>query len=301
MSQTDRFSRMARWSLAGAVLIAVGSIGYRIQSDRNAPAATEQAAADEADEDAAMVARLEARTREAPDDAAAWALLGRAYAATQRHAEAADAYRRATQLRPDEAQDWAALGEALVLAGDGQSMPAEALGAFRKAAAIDPQDPRTRYFLATARSLSGDHAGAIEDWLALLADTPTGAPWEQNLRRTITQVGEANGIETAERMAAVKQPAGAPVPARGPTPEQVEAAAAMSPAEQRQMAETMVARLEERLQQEPERVDGWLLLIRSRMSMGEPEKARAALAQAVKANPARAGEIEAQARALGVR
>ncbi len=299
MTEPDRFSRIARWSLAGAVLIAAGSIGYRIQSDRSAPAAAEQV--DAGSEDAVMLARLEARARETPDDPSAWAMLGGAYAAMQRHTEAADAYRRATQLRPDDAHDWAALGEALMLASDGQTMPAEALAAFRKAQEIDPRDPRTRYFLATARSLAGDHAGAIDDWLALLADTPVGAPWEQNLRRTIMQIGEANGIETAKRLAAVKQPAGAPVPAGGPTAEQVEAAAALSPAEQRQMAETMVARLEERLQQEPERVDGWLLLIRSRMSLGETDKARAALAQAVKANPAQAAEIQAQAQALGVR
>ena len=68
-------------------------------------------------------------------------------------------------------------------------MPPAALEAFRKAAALDPKDPRARYFLAVEKDLAGDHEGALTAWLALLAETPPGAPWEADLERTIEQVG----------------------------------------------------------------------------------------------------------------
>jgi cytochrome c-type biogenesis protein CcmH len=67
------------------------------------------------------------------------------------------------------------------------------------------------------------------------------------------------------------------------------------------MAEGMVAQLEARLQAEPKNVDGWVMLMRSRMTLGEPAKAKAALEAAVKANPGAAAQLRDQAAALGVK
>jgi cytochrome c-type biogenesis protein CcmH len=74
----------------------------------------------------------------------------------------------------------------------------------------------------------------------------------------------------------------------------------MKPSEQRQMAEGMVEQLEARLAKEPKNLDGWVMLMRSRMTLGEPAKAKAALAAAVKANPASAAQLRQQAAQLGV-
>ncbi len=303
MAEPDDFSRYARLGLVVAALVAAGSVGYRLYADRVASAPIADAAGQGNAADG--LAALEARTRDHPDDAAAWQSLGWAYFGAARYGEAASAYRRATQVQPGTAILWSSLGESLVMASAREPMPAEALAAFRKAHELDARDPRARYFLAVARDLTGDHKGAIADWLALLADTPPGAPWEADLRRTIEQVGKVNHIETAPLLAAVKQPAAAepPVAAQaipGPSREQMQAAASMTPAEQRQMAEGMVAQLEAKLKGEPGRPEGWLMLIRSRMSLGQPDKARAALDAAVKANPGAANDLRAQAKALGV-
>src|SRR3546814_10904696 len=85
-------------------------------------------------------------------------------------------------------------------------MPAAASEAFDKAIALDAKDPRARYFLAVRKDIGGDHRGAIDDWFALLADTPRGAPWEADLRRTIEQVGAIHKIEVAGRPDAARQP-----------------------------------------------------------------------------------------------
>jgi len=191
---------------------------------------------------------------------------------------------------------------------------AAALEAFRKAAALDAKDPRARYFLAVNRDLGGDHKGALADWLALLRDTPPGAPWEADLRRTIEQVGKINKLDTATqiasadaaRKAAFPNAAAAPgltggrgIP--GPSQDQLQAASGMTPGQQREMAEGMVASLESKLRANPSNVDGWVMLMRSRQSLGQTDAARKAFADAKLANPGAAQRLEAEAGLLGIR
>ena len=254
---------------------------------------------------------LERRTRDNPGDSAAWRALGSARFDAGQFAEAAQAYERASQLAPELAVVWSSLGEARVMASKSDPMPPSALEAFRKAVSLDPKDPRARYFLAVNRDLAGDHQGAIADWLTLLADTPHGAPWEADLRRTIEQVGKINAIDVAGRLAAVKPaPAAAPVMAAGdpvatgaipgPSPEQMHAASALPAGAQDQMVQGMVGRLEGKLKADPGNVDGWIMLMRSRMTLGEAAKAGAARDAAVAANPGAAARIRDAAATLGV-
>jgi cytochrome c-type biogenesis protein CcmH len=301
----------AGWVLLGAaLLLAAGSIGFNVMGGtggNEAPAASA--------EGPPSIEALRAAAEASTGDARPWADLAYALFAQQQFGEAADAYRRALAIAPDEAVLWSALGETLVLGSERDPMPPEALEAFEKAVALDTQDPRARYFLAAKRDLDKDHEGAIAAWLALLADSPSGAPWEADLVRTIEQVGRINDIAVAERIAkaqaarrsALLAPGSGSVageaasPAlRGPSAAEVAAASSMKPSEQRQMAEGMVAQLEARLQQQPKNVDGWVMLMRSRMTLGEPAKAKAALEAAVKANPGEAAALRQQAQALGV-
>lgn len=301
----------AGWVLLGAaLLLAAGSIGYNIyggaQGGETLPAAADGEA---------TIAQLRAAAEASSDDAGPWGDLAFAYFGQGQYAEAAAAYRRALSIAPDEAVLWSALGETLVLASARDPLPPEALQAFQKALALDADDPRARYFLAAKKDLDKDHEGAIAAWLDLLADSPQGAPWEADLVRTIEQVGKMNGIDVAPRIAKAQEarkpallaPGSGSVAGdaasnnlRGPSAAEVAAAGAMKPSEQRQMAEGMVAQLEARLQSEPKNVDGWVMLMRSRMTLGEPAKAKAALEAAVKANPGAAAQLRDQAAALGI-
>ena len=67
------------------------------------------------------------------------------------------------------------------------------------------------------------------------------------------------------------------------------------------MAEGMVARLEDKLKRSPANVDGWIMLIRSRINLGQMDQARAALEAAVTANPGKTAQLREQAKALGLR
>ena len=292
--------------LLGLALAAVlAAVGFRSLDSGDEPA--------QAEIGGDPLAVLEARLEEDPRDVSAWQELGFIRFERGDFAAAADAYREATGLDPDGAVLWSALGEALVMDSKRDPLPPEALAAFRKAVELDPADPRARYFLAVKRDLDGDHEGALGEWLDLLEDTPPGAPWESDLARTIEQVATINKIDVADRLERVQSARSVQAPAApagpfaatdgipGPSAAQVAAASSIPPGEQRQMAEGMVASLEGKLAANPDNVDGWIMLMRSRMTLGQPDRARKALDDALAANPGAAARLRAQAEALGIR
>lgn len=289
---------------AAALAVAAAAIGWRA-THTDDDALKEVAAAPDS------IEALEAKARAAGDDAGPWQQLGFARFDRGEYAAAAEAYREAAERAGEQAVLWSALGEALVMASERDPLPPEALAAFTKARSLDPKDPRARYFLAVKRDLDGDHAGAIDAWLALLAETPRGAPWEADLARTIEQVAKINKLDVAARLASAEAKrgaipgagvgiqAGAAIP--GPSAEQLAAASSIPPGEQRDMAEGMVARLEGKLAADPANVDGWVMLMRSRMTLGQPDRARKALGDAIAANPSAATRLRQEAEVLGVR
>jgi cytochrome c-type biogenesis protein CcmH len=302
--------------LGGAALVLGFAVTYAVTREPAGPATrTEAVATSEAD----PLANLEQQTKDQPQDVSAWRALGQGYFDAGRFDDAVRAYAKAAQLAPSVAAVWSALGEAQVMASKADPMPKEAAEAFTKALSLDQKDPRARYFSAVKRDLAGDHEGAIGDWLALLADTPAGATWEADLRRTIEQVGKIHKVDVTARLAAVKQPpapamapgmAGAgiapalPVAAQGipgPTAADLQAAGSIPPSQQREMAEGMVARLEGKLKANPGNIDGWVMLMRSRVTLAQPDKATQALKDAIAANPGQARRLKQEAGVLGVK
>lgn len=293
--------------VAGAVL--AGALIYTAVRSEGGDTSLAAAATTGAAPAAAGASDLEARVAANPEDVDAWVQLGQLRFDSGDFAGATTAYRRATELAPTVAGYWSALGEALVMAAPrtGPAMPDESLTAFQRALELDSDDPRSRYFLAVKKDIDGDHEGAIADWLALLADTPQGAPWEADLRRTIEQVGARESIAVASRIAAVRQPQVSPdqlpVAAQaipGPNRQQMQDAAQLPKGQQDMMIQGMVDGLEEKLRADPGQVDRWIMLMRSRMTLGESQKAAQALQAAIRANPAQEARLRGQARLLGV-
>ena len=306
----DASGSKAGWILLGAAaILAAGSIGYNVYGGE---AEAEAASAVDA---SPSIEDLRAAAEASSDDAQPWTELAFAHFAEEDYTDAASAYERAVEINPNEAVLWSALGEARAYASERDPLPPGALEAFEKAIELDPSDPRARYFMAVKQDLEQDHEGAIASWLALLSDSPPGAPWEGDLVRTIQQVGAINDIDVETRLATVMETrapdvilpgsgevAGdaASASVRGPTQQQVAEASRMTPGEQASMVSGMVAGLEARLENEPDDLDGWVMLMRSRMNLGEPGKAREALEKAVAANPGEEDELRAQAGQLGI-
>jgi cytochrome c-type biogenesis protein CcmH len=301
MAATSRYGIAA---LAGAGVLLAGAVGWKLMPHEAvlspAPVTNAMAPAD-------PIAELQTAVRQKPDSVDAWLALGEAQMAADNPAAAVPSFRHASTLAPTRAEAWSALGEALVKADPRDPFPAAALDAFKKASAIDPKDPRARYFLGVRRDLDGDHKGAIDAWFALLKDSPPGAPWSTDVRRTIEQVAQINKLDVAKRLAALPTldphtalgtTAGAAIP--GPTPEQLRAAQSLTPSQQQAMVAGMVEQLEARLAREPTNLDGWVMLMRSRMQLGQTDKAAAALDAARKANPGATARLDSEAATLGV-
>jgi cytochrome c-type biogenesis protein CcmH len=304
-STARRYPSAAALALAAAGLIAVASAGvaiFRSADEPSPPTAAHGSVKPEqpVGDVRTMIAGLEARLRQDPDNPADWRMLGWSYFETGDLMRAAAAYRRAAEVEPEKAENWSSLGEALQTAS--AEVSPEAAGAFERALRLDPKDPRARYFLGVQKDLKGQHEAAVSDWIALLEDTPAGAPWEADLRRTIQQVADKAKIDLTGRM---PQPgssiATAAIP--GPTREQMAAAASIPPGQQSEMVRGMVEGLAARLRQNPKDAPGWIRLMRARMVLGETDAARAAHHSALAAfagdSPTTA-QLNQAARELGI-
>lgn len=236
-----------------------------------------------------VIAKLETRLAESPEDAEGWRMLGWSYFQTERYADAATALKKATKLDPEHAETFSFLGEALVLASDTEGrIPRDARAAFDKALKLDPKDARARYFKAVAMDLAGQHRRAIKAWFALLEDTPADAPYAEDIRKVIREVGEKHKIEVETQLAEARfaPPAngmatdGAKIAAAGipgPSSGEMKAAAGLPKGQQEAMIRGMVDGLQAKLDKNPDNAEGWIMLMRSRMQLGEPGRAAQAL------------------------
>ncbi|MEY4966127.1 MAG: c-type cytochrome biosis protein CcmI [Pseudomonadota bacterium] len=222
-----------------------------------------------------MVAGLESRLQQSPNDRQGWQMLGWSYMRLDRPADAAKAYGRAASLDPGNGEYLSAQGEAMVQA-EGR-VSAEAVAVFRRVRAIDPADPRARYFLAIFRDQQGDRAGAMADLIALIKSAPPDAPWVAQVRGYAEKKAREQGIDLSRQL----PPPAANAP--GPTAAQIAAAGQMSDADRQSMIRSMVERLDGQLKANPRDVSGWVRLMRARMVLGEKDAAAAAYRDARKA------------------
>jgi cytochrome c-type biogenesis protein CcmH len=282
----------SRLILIGAAAIAVVSVGVATLKPESEPAPAGQQGTEPSLPQ--MIAAIEARVKAVPDDAEAWRMLGTSFSEAGRFGEAATAFKRTTQLVPDKAESWSNYAEALVLAGKGDVAP-DAKAAFATALARDAKDVRARYFLAVAKDISGDHRGAIDDWFALLKDSPADAPWQSNVRGLIEQVAAKQKIDIKARLSAL------PAAPTGPSSEQGQAVKGMPADQQRAMIASMVDGLAKRLEGNPKDVEGWTMLMRSYAALDRKGEAKAALSRAIRANPDAATALNESAGQLDIK
>ena len=293
-------------ALVLAAVLAAAALAYALffrGSGAEAPE-TNQAAAAPAPSADAMIAQLGQRLRRDPDNHEGWYLLGMALRDSERFGEAAQAFRRAMELQPRNADYAGYLGEALLLAANG-TPPPEAERLFRRTLDLQPGNPQALYYLATLKDMRGDHRGALDDLIALLRTAPAGAPWAPQVREAATAIATQNHIDIAGRLPAAPPPAASTATAAipGPTPEQMAAASAMRPGEQAQASRGMVDRLAARLRANPRDEARWIMMMRSRMVLNEPQAASDALRSALAAFPNDAavqGRLRQAARELAV-
>ena len=284
--------------VAGAASLYL-SLGRPDLALRGLPPATTAGESGEIPSLAEAISQLEARLEQSPEDPEGWRLLGWARLQTGNLRGAVSAYRRSVELAPDNAVVLAALAEALTMANEGV-MPAETRMLLDAALRIDPHEERARFYDALWYRQQGDIASALDRWIGLINDAESDAPWLESLTVRVAELADAAGMDISDRLSVAATTRSTPP---GPTREAIEGAAQMSPEARQAMIDGMVARLEDRLRENPDDPDGWLRLIKSRLVLQQPEAARSALDRAREAlagNPDAVAEIEAAALAAGL-
>jgi cytochrome c-type biogenesis protein CcmH len=230
-----------------------------------------------------LAAKLDAN----PSDATGWAQLGDLYLTLQRFEEAATALEQAIQQNADPKLTQSRYGEALTQMAEGQVTP-DAAAALRKGLAADPADPRARFYLALAAAEAGRIDEAIAAWNQLLAEAPPDAGWRQMVEQTIAAAQRAKaGMAMAAAPGATAAPAPADGSGTGPSNEDMAAMANLTPEEREAKIRTMVDGLAQRLQSDPNDLEGWLKLSRSYGVLGQSDKAVEALGHAAALAPDR--------------
>jgi cytochrome c-type biogenesis protein CcmH len=170
----DRQSRLLG-ALLAVVIIGASAGLYPLWSNWNwhAPAQSEAAGPDAAagPEVAAMVAQLEKRLQDQPNDLKGWLMLGRSYLTLNRLDEAIVAYDHAHQLDSKSADAAMGLGEAMSLRAGGDITP-QAAQLFEDALTLAPGNPKALLYSGFAAAVRGDRALARSRWQALKALNP---------------------------------------------------------------------------------------------------------------------------------
>ena len=224
------------------------------------PRAERLAAADTSNDFDAMIARVEAQLEKQPDDVEGWKLLVPNYLTMRRFGDAANAMAQIIRISGPNSVLYADMGEAMVYGNNGL-MTAQSVAIFGEALKLDKNNAKALFYKGIGLSQEGKLAEAKATFQNLLVHAPADAPWKK----------------AVEQQMAKLDPKGA-APKIGA--EQVQNAEAMKPEERIAMIRGMVDGLDEKLKINPQDVEGWLRLIRSRSVLGDADKTTAALATA---------------------
>ena len=215
----------------------------------------------------ALVERLREAVRTRPDDLQGFTLLSQSEARLGNFAAAHAAKARVIELKGAEAtaQDYSEYADLMILAAGGYVSP-QAEQVLERTLAMDPQDGAARYYFGLMMAQTGRPDTALLVWDQLLREGPVDAPWIEPIDAQVDDLAMRAGIDYTRPAIGT---------GRGPSAEQVEAAAGMSPAEQMEMIRDMVAGLSDRLATDGGPVEDWAQLISALDVLGERGQAAA--------------------------
>jgi len=124
-----------------------------------------------------LVASLQQRLNDNPEDTEGWIILGRTLKTMQRYAEAQTALTNANRLMPDNPMIMVELAEASLFASGQAQVSPQARQMIESAVAIDPLNQKGLWLLGMTASQDGDDAKAVILWQKLLdqLDPASGA------------------------------------------------------------------------------------------------------------------------------
>jgi cytochrome c-type biogenesis protein CcmH len=221
----------------------------------------------------ALMERLRTTVAERPDDLQGHRLLARNEAALGNFAAALAAQARVLEILGESATsaDYADQADMMVMAAGGYVSP-EAEGVLEQALMRDPENGTALYYSGLSMLQTGRPDLAFRIWDGLLRQSAPTDPWVVPIRAQIVELADIAGDFNYELPAMGNAP--------GPTQEQMDAAAEMTPEARTEMIQGMVQGLSDRLATEGGPPEDWARLIGALGVMGNTEQAAAIAAEA---------------------
>ena len=230
-----------------------------------------------------LVARIEVHLQSNPKDGRGWEVLAPVYMQLGRYSDSVSAWRNTLALLGESADREANLGEALMAEANGV-VTVEARAAFVRAVTLDNTIVSARYYLGRAAEQDGKREEAAKIWRDLVAEAPAGAHWANDVRAALARVesnSAASGTPGAQTAGPTRQSPDASLPVGAAnSPIRPTNPPAAPPQHEGDAIQGMVDRLAERVKKSGLDPEGWIMLTRSYLTLGENEKAAAAISDA---------------------
>jgi cytochrome c-type biogenesis protein CcmH len=167
-----------------------------------------------------LVASLQQRMIENPDDSEGWIILGRSLKTMQRYAEAETALRNANRLVPDNPSMMVELAETMLFTSGQSEVTGEARELIEAALAIDPDQQKGLWIMGMAYAQEVDDTQALAHWQRLLGQLdPASEPYQsvsQQIRLAQTRLGQPEATQDAVAETVAEAPRAAMLPVAAP-------------------------------------------------------------------------------------
>jgi cytochrome c-type biogenesis protein CcmH len=151
---------------------------------------------------AEMVARLEQRLREQPDDVRGWLMLGRSYAIMNRNEDARAALAQALERAPEDSEVMMSYAEVLTTINEG-SMEGEPIALVDRVLAVEPGNIRALWMAGVHALNQGIPSQALASWQKILdsgkLDVTASAQVTQAMDSLRSAVAQAQGSGSGNR------------------------------------------------------------------------------------------------------
>ena len=186
-------------------------------------------------------------------DPVGWELLGDVYMNNLSYLKAIDAYTELVKKKNEDSNSWAKLASALVALEDGVINQA-ALNAIENSLKIDYLNPTGQYLKALFLEQEGDLGLAYTILANRLEFDKIAMPWTELFVSEVNRLGQILGYD----LISLSGEAGVPVT----SPDELVSSKTADDAT-KAFINSMVSNLEERLETQPNDIDGWLQLVKS--------------------------------------
>jgi len=188
---------------AFAIALLLPATAMLLYRGLGAPSALDPAAltapADHSQNMEQAIAGLAAKLAQNPDDVEGWSLLGRAYEANERFAEARDALKRAHELARDDPDITVAYAEALALATETHRIEGEPRALIDAVLKSKPDNQRGLWLLGISEYQAKHYDAAVSAWKRLLDVLPKDSDIAPSVQHEIAQAeSERDGREPPE-------------------------------------------------------------------------------------------------------